>query len=178
MEPNSAQHSAKCSEQLNLTELPFLKKKGKEMLLQTANLWLAKKKSTIFFYVFNPTTSTQSFSLLYAIFLFTQIFTVATDYNVHTRWSSPAFNILLSILSLCDHPKCHLKAGKMFHHDHVSGRFVKFLPWRDWDTGAFPSAPMDSTETILKPFFVLVGRFPQDTILGVELPGPRGRTFP
>lgn len=44
-----------------------------------------KKKSTVFFYVFNPTTSTQSFSLLYAIFLFTQIFTVATDYNEHTR---------------------------------------------------------------------------------------------
>ena len=44
-----------------------------------------KKKSTIFFSIFNPITSTQSFSLLYAIFLFTQIFTVATDYNVHTR---------------------------------------------------------------------------------------------
>ena len=183
---HSTQQSAQ-NRQLNLTELLFLKKKGRwwqkniwrGMLLQTAILWHAKKKKKVlFFFTYLILQLQQSFSLLYAIFLFTQIFTVATDYNEHTRWSSPAFNILLSILFLCDHPKCHLKAEKMFHHNHVSGRFVKFLPWRVWDTGALPSAPMDSTETILKPFFVLVGHFPQDTILGVELPGPRVRTFP
>ena len=27
---------------------------------------------------------------------------------------------------VCRRPES--KAGKMFHHDHVSGRFVKFLP--------------------------------------------------
>lgn len=42
---------------------------------------------------------------------------------------------------------------------------------------AFPLALVESTENILKHFFVLAGQSPQDTILGVQGPGPNVRTF-
>ena len=57
----------------------------RDVAADSNSLTCKKKKKVLFFFTYLILQLQQSFSLLYAIFLFTQIFTVATDYNEHTR---------------------------------------------------------------------------------------------